>query len=431
MGRAESLPAQPITSPAEASPCSLRLLLVSHLYPRPAAPGQGVFIEPWAVAMAKSCRSLQVVSPQVYVPPLLRYAKRYAHYRAPAHESRSGLDIHRPSYLRPPGKWFRPFEPASLLRALRPTVRSLHKAQPVDLLLAVNLLPDGWACLRLAEQMHLPVVVNVIGSDMTVIAGSSPVARNMARRVCCEADLLLCQSAQLRQQAIDLGASPERAVVFRRGLDMEPFEHLPSRQECRQQAWPECGSDRIIVFVGRLGRRKGVFDLLEAFAGLGRQWTSRCRLGLIGEPAELDALQQAATRLGVTDRLIIPGHLGRPEVLRRIKGADLLVLPSHSEGMPNVVLEAFAAGVPVVASRAGGLSDLLAMGPCFRDFETADPASLTDAMRAAMEDASHTAERAELAQGLVRESFDLHRNARSLLSRMQLIVTSHIAKGSC
>jgi len=403
--------------PSERAP--LRLMLVSHLYPRPKAPAAGVFIENWMRAMAPQCLGVHVISPQVYVPPLLRWSRRYRGYIGPAEELRHGLHVSRPPYLRPPGTWFRRYEPRWVLRAVQPIARRLHAQAPAHLLLAVNLLPDGLVGIELGKELHLPVVVNAIGSDVTVIPNMGPRVRDLAKRVCRQADLILCQSDEIRLKLLELGAPPQRAIRFWRGLDIHALRAIPSPQECRRDwALPEDGG-KLLVFVGALVRPKGIFDLLEALANLR---PLRWRLGLVGEPTELPAVLQRARQLGIADRLIPAGSMERSRVLRRIEGADILVLPSYSEGMPNVVLEAFALGTPVVASRAGGLRELANMDQPFWDFAAGDVAQLTRCLRQAIADPQQAQARAARAQRVVQEHFDMQRNCRQLLDMMKSLV---------
>jgi glycosyltransferase involved in cell wall biosynthesis len=116
---------------------------------------------------------------------------------------------------------------------------------------------------------------------------------------------------------------------------------------------------RRIAFVGRLSPAKGVFELLEAVAAL-RVTHPEVSLDLAGD-GDLEAVARRAHALGIGDRVLIHGWCS-PEVRSRIVArAAVFALPSHAEGSPMSVLEAMAAGCPVVATRVGGIPD------CVRD----------------------------------------------------------------
>lgn len=115
----------------------------------------------------------------------------------------------------------------------------------------------------------------------------------------------------------------------------------------------------LLLFVGRLHRQKGVDVLLRAFAGV----LCRCPtawLLIVGEGPERRQLGELAQELGVARQIRWSGKTAN--VWGIMKGADVLVLPSRWEGMPNVVLEAMALGVPVVATRVEGVTELLSHG---------------------------------------------------------------------
>jgi glycosyltransferase involved in cell wall biosynthesis len=306
-----------------------------------------------------------------------------------------------------------------MLRAVRPIALRLHKAQPADVVLGVNLLPDGWAAVQLGRVLRLPVVVNAIGSDVNIIPRMGPHTHRLACEVCRQADLLLCQSQAIRQNLLAMGADPQRTLRFWRGLDLKAFGSLPDRNTCRAQWSVATPDEKLIVFVGQLTRSKGVLDLLAAFEDLGREWTGRCRLALVGEPAELPAVLQRAQELGIADRLVVTGPLDHEQALRRIRAADMLVLPSYAEGMPNVVLEAMALGTSVVASRAGALAELAAMEQPFFDIEAGDVVGLTRCLRVALGDPQQAQAKAARAQRVVQEHFDVQKNCRQLLDIMK------------
>jgi len=134
---------------------------------------------------------------------------------------------------------------------------------------------------------------------------------------------------------------------------------VPNAVPLRPAAWddrdPAC-----IAFVGRLTREKGAFDLLEAVASL-RSSHPRVRLELAGD-GDADAIARRAYELGIGDRVLIRGWCAAPELERLLARAGVFALPSHAEGLPMSLLEAMAAGCPVVASRVGGIPDAVREG---------------------------------------------------------------------
>lgn len=130
-------------------------------------------------------------------------------------------------------------------------------------------------------------------------------------------------------------------------------ERVPVRAP-RQPGVPE------LLFVGRLIREKGVYELIDAFADVRSR--RACRLTVAGEGPELDRLRLRASRLGIDRDVEFTGHLPENELDRMYRRADVLVLPSYSEGLPTVLLEAMSVGLPIVTTRIRGAADHLVEG---------------------------------------------------------------------
>lgn len=118
--------------------------------------------------------------------------------------------------------------------------------------------------------------------------------------------------------------------------------------------------DRLsLLFVGRVVRQKGLDVLFEALASLPAGTRSRIGLTIVGDGPARPELEAQAARLALSERIAFRGWLGRDELPAAYRAADAFVFPSRDEGMPNVVLEAMAAGLPVVATRIAGSRDLV------------------------------------------------------------------------
>jgi glycosyltransferase involved in cell wall biosynthesis len=117
------------------------------------------------------------------------------------------------------------------------------------------------------------------------------------------------------------------------------------------------GGELVVLSVGRLSREKGYSDLLNAIALL-RELDSELKFKLViaGEGPERERLERAAHRSRLSARVLFIGHV--EDITPYYAIADTLALPSHSEGSPNVLLEAMAAGVPVVATNVGGVPEI-------------------------------------------------------------------------
>ncbi len=114
---------------------------------------------------------------------------------------------------------------------------------------------------------------------------------------------------------------------------------------------------KVVLSVGRLSREKGHLDLVEATALLRRRQPGLLfRLVLVGEGPQRASLERRCAALGLNEWVVLAGH--QADARPYYSMAAVLALPSHSEGSPNVLLEAMAAGVPVIATAVGGVPEM-------------------------------------------------------------------------
>ncbi len=142
--------------------------------------------------------------------------------------------------------------------------------------------------------------------------------------------------------------------------------------------------NKIVLFLGRLERRKGIFDLLDAVSIL-RASIPGIRLVCAGD-GDLESVVQYAKRLGIADAVSVPGWAGPAEKQSFMNRAAVFVLPSYAEGLPMSLLEAMAAGLPVVATAVGGIPDVVSDGVNGFLFTPGDTAALQRLVRRLMLD---------------------------------------------
>lgn len=153
-----------------------------------------------------------------------------------------------------------------------------------------------------------------------------------------------------------VGVSPQRLRILHNSIG--PWQSIPEAATAKlAHQFGLNQTDKIILTIGRLSREKGHADLLEALAVLARSQPQGWRAVLVGEGPEQSNLEQLAATLGISDRIIFAGF--HAPVTPWYALADIFVLPSHSEGSPNVILEAMSAALPIAATNAGGTPEIL------------------------------------------------------------------------
>ena len=201
------------------------------------------------------------------------------------------------------------------------------------------------------------------------------------RHLYSQLDLVVCQSADMRRDLIErYEFPPERTALIHNPIDIDrarakAADALPSDLA---QALGRTASGKLkLVAAGRLAPQKGFDLLLEAVA------QSRDRIGslvLLGEGPERSALEQLSRTLGISKLVTFAGFRANPYAI--YGRADAFVLSSRYEGFPNVVLEALACGIPVIATPApGGVNEIAAMTGGVTMASSIDAAALAEAIR--------------------------------------------------
>lgn len=182
----------------------------------------------------------------------------------------------------------------------------------------------------------------------------------------------------------------------------------------------EPGPGTRLLFVGRLAAVKGVPVLLEALAKA-RGGGTGASLTLIGDGPEREELQAQAAALGLTGAVTFAGYKSQDEVAQALGQADMLVLPSFAEGVPVVLMEAMAAGLPVIATRVGGVGELVEDGLTGLTVPPGDAAALARAIETLAGDAALRARLGREGQARVGEDFD----AKEEAARLALLMVAY------
>ncbi len=336
----------------------LKLLLVVPTYPYPAYPMSGIFNERSAEALAEACRRVEVLAPRPLVPPgLRRLNARWATYsRIPAFERRNGIDVHRPGYIQVPGSrgalWYERLAYAMSRRL----ARRLHSDASFDAILSFDLLGGGPLAWRLGRDLGLLAAGWATGGDLRV--QGRPAAREVARRALQSLDVLFYQSTELRAVAADLlgtmadALDPDRHVVLARGIPAPPTLDREGLRRKWRSAWNVGDRDVLVLYVGRITRPKGAYELLAA-AERSVALSTDLKFVVVGASPGFDESTDLLRRLEAIPSLaarfdIVPA-CPPAQVWECLCAADIVAFPSHAEGMPNGVLEALAMELPVVA----------------------------------------------------------------------------------
>jgi glycosyltransferase involved in cell wall biosynthesis len=354
----------------------LRVLTLSTLFPDVGRATFGVFVERQTMGLAaRPDVELRVVAP-VGLPPTP--FDRHPRYRAlaalPARETWRGLTVYRPRFPVVPVVGGR-FSPALMARALLPLLRKIRAEFPFDVIDAEFFYPDGPAAARLGRALGVPVSIKARGSDIHHWTGPASSRRQIVAAGAAAGGLLAVSGA-LRDDMVALGIAADKIRVHYTGVDLDRFRPVD-----RAAAKAALGvSGPLLLSVGYLIERKGQQIAVAALPEL-----AGATLLIVGQGPARTALEGQVAALGLGDRVRLLGPLPHDQLPALFAAADVMVLPSATEGLANVWVEALASGTPIVTSDVGGAREVVDRPAAGRLAERT-PAAVAAAVREVLAD---------------------------------------------
>jgi glycosyltransferase involved in cell wall biosynthesis len=191
------------------------------------------------------------------------------------------------------------------------------------------------------------------------------------------ANRVIAVSEAMGEQLCRAGIDPRKITTVHNAIDAESFRCRDNEARARLRAELGIGDECVFVSIGRLSPEKGHTYLIDAFSIVNERFPNTCLL-LCGNGVEEAKLRYQVKSLGLAESVVFAGF--RSDVANVLNAADVMVLPSLSEGLPNAVLEAFASGTPVIATRVGGVPELVFHEETGLLAEPIDAASLAEQM---------------------------------------------------
>lgn len=347
----------------------MRLLVVSHAYPRKSASAHGVFIHRWNVGLRAHGVDISVLQLAQWTPPwplseIDRSWREGRRERADMVDELDGIDVHHPRVLSPRPSRFFPGDPWE--REAHTLIRYCRAAKlgRVDAVVGHFMVPDGYHALRLARALGVPVAAVAWGDDVHAWPAERPYWRNRLRQVLSGVDLPVACSHRMARDAnqwLERGRK-DWCVVYA-GVDHERFRPPTDQQQVRRSSrLPPAllsADVRLMLTLGQPVRAKGYVELLDA-------WRAVCdeapnwRLVMGGAAwGDLDISREVSAR-GLEGRAVWIGPQPAETIATLLQACDAFVLASHNEGLSIAVLEALATGLPTIATDVGGHGEVIA-----------------------------------------------------------------------
>jgi len=222
----------------------------------------------------------------------------------------------------------------------------------------------------------------------------TPMQKRIQKNVCMMADRILVNADSIRDWLLEQDFPPQKIVVIKNGIDLSLYENPTGAPDVRAEFGIPATAP-VVMMLSRLDPQKGIEDLLRAaalihtnhpevhFMIVGSKIISR-NGEYIADSDYPNQLMRLAACCGIADQVTLAGH--RRDIPALLAQATIAVLPSHSEGLSNALLESMAAGLPLVATRVGGSPEIVRDGINGLLVPPKDPAALAEALMTILRD---------------------------------------------
>ena len=329
----------------------MRILFVSTCFPHRAFPVTGTYNLQLCRALAEH-HQVRVWGLLPWTHTIRAATARQTNRRQWADQTQH-LQVEHPVYFYPPG-CLRDHYGWMMWASVRRRLRHLLKTFTPDCVVSYWAHPDGELGLRIAERVGVPSAVIIGGSDVLVLTQSAT-RRRRVEHVLQNSSAVVTVSDGLRQRVMELGVPSANAHTIYQGIDPQMFSASNSAAARHQLGLP--ADRRILAWIGRMVPVKQL-DVLIAACGELRRRRADWTLYLLGDGPLREQLQRDIQQRKLEDCIRLAGPVAQADLPDWYRAADLTVLSSASEGLPNVLRESLACHTPFVATDVGSIREI-------------------------------------------------------------------------
>lgn len=332
----------------------MKIIIITNLYPNLLEPNRATFNKAQFRELSKHC-DLKIIAPIAWTDRFSLWSNKKA--SIPRREFIDNIEVYHPTYFFPP-KILRPAYGICYWLSIVWVFKKINFQFNADAIFATWAFPDAFAAALIARKSNLPLITKIHGSDIHSIEGA--VRKRLTTWALRNSSKVISVSNDLTNQVHNLGILPRSTLTLYNGVNKKIFTHI-NKSEARLQLNIHRGS-QVLLYVGNLKKIKGVDLLAECIAILRTTKHPNILLYIIGQGSLKSDIENQLDMLNIKNSVSFLGTLPQKQIALWMNAADLLVIPSRNEGVPNVLLEAMSCGLPAVATKVGGIPEIVREG---------------------------------------------------------------------
>lgn len=303
-----------------------------------------------------------------------------------------------------------------ILSAIIRTIRSIVKNK-LDVIYAHWVVPSGFIALFAKKVTHRPLIVHVHGSDLRGTPGSwseHPIVRSLIKRTLARVDGLVTDSKDLLRRAERIGVKINQKLVAPTGVNLKSLEKDLTLIKGKKDI-------PTLLFAGALRKVKGLNYLIDAIPFIKKE-ISRFKLIIAGDGPIRGILENKVNILRVSKYVHFIGQIPHDQLLNVLKASDVFILPSLSEGTPTVLFEALACKTPLIATRIGGIPEIITHKDNGILIEPRNAKAIADAVIKLLKDNDTKQKLAERGYNLIKRNYTIERTSYNLIKFFKTVL---------
>lgn len=336
----------------------INVVFLSNLFPNNIETVRGLFNLQLVKSLSKLC-NIKVICPLPFFPKhrcFSKFKKWYSFSQVPNEYRFDGVNVISPKYFILP-KFSDIFHAFFLFIPIFYSLKCLNSKMRIDIVNAHYLYPDGVAAYWACKILNIPIVISALGSDVNYYL-YKPLISEQIRYSLNGCSKITSVSKDLGKK-ISILLENKEIKIIQNGVNLSLFK-IRKQKDIRKCLAVD-NDKKIILYVGRLSYEKGLTSLIEAISLFNESEKENIIVIIVGDGPMKSELQKEILRRNLNCFSFL-GFQNLDIVSLWMSASDLLCLPSLNEGCPNVIIEALSSGKPVVASKIGGIPELVKDG---------------------------------------------------------------------